>query len=206
MNETQLTQGEIEQLKTVIGQPDSKAVEQSRQQLESWFAQQAPLIEWDVMQSPVGPLLIAVSENGLCLVQFGDDVKRFLRQLEPMARASQNPDAVAEVAQQLREYFAGERTEFDLRLDERYLTPFQKGIFKVVCNIPAGTVWTYGQVAKAIEHPKASRAVGQALGSNPIPIVIPCHRVIGHNNRLTGYGGGIERKRHLLHLERAILA
>jgi O-6-methylguanine DNA methyltransferase len=205
MNDQLLTQAEITQLAAALGQPAAKAITHSRQQLQAWFARTAPLIEWDVIETPIGPLTLAISDKGLCRIHFGDDVAHFLNtQIESTARTAHNPAALAQYAIQLAEYFAGQRTEFEIALDERYLTDFQKGVFKIVRRIPAGVVLTYGEVAKAIDRPKASRAVGRALGANPIPLVIPCHRVIGQNGSLTGYGGGIEKKRHLLMLERAI--
>ena len=113
----------------------------------------------------------------------------------------ENREAFTQEATELREYFAGERREFSLRLAPQG-TPFQQRVWKALCRIPYGETWSYGQLASQIGKPSASRAVGLANGRNPLPIVIPCHRVIGANGSLTGYGGGLPIKRHLLALER----
>lgn len=105
-----------------------------------------------------------------------------------------------QVRAQLDEYFAGERTDFDLPLGPQG-TPFQLSVWAALLTIPYGETRSYGQMAAALGTPTASRAVGTANGSNPLPIVVPCHRVIGSTGTLTGYSGGLERKRHLLDLE-----
>ena len=107
------------------------------------------------------------------------------------------PDAVSQLAQ----YFEGRLTQFDLDLQPKGTT-FQKRVWQAVLTIPYGTTATYGQIAEQIHNPKAFRAVGLANRSNPIPIIIPCHRVIGKNGKLTGFAGGIDIKQALLHLER----
>jgi O-6-methylguanine DNA methyltransferase len=178
-------------------------VAESRRRVEAWFAQTAPLLQWDVIDSPLGPLFIAASERGLCHVDFGVGQADFLRGLDPLARTEQSTPALAPIAEQLQAYFAGERTGFDVELDLSRLTPFQLSVLQAARRIPAGSVWTYGQVARSIGKPKASRAVGQALGRNPVPIVIPCHRAVASDGSLGGYsgGGGLDSKRWLLHLE-----
>lgn len=158
---------------------------------------------WEVLESPLGPLYIAASEEGLCRIDLGVEREDFLRQLGPQVRVVHDPAVVEPIVAQLRAYFAGERREFDLPLDLRSLTPFQVSVLQAIRRIPAGTVWTYGQVAQAVGRPRASRAVGQALARNPIPIVIPCHRVIASDGSLGGYGGGLDNKRWLLQLEGA---
>jgi O-6-methylguanine DNA methyltransferase len=126
--------------------------------------------------------------------------------LDPLARTRHSPKALARFAAQLRAYFAGERTQFDLALDLRQLTPFQRQVLQTTCRIPVGSTWTYGQIARAIGRPRASRAVGQALSRNPVPIVVPCHRVVATNGALRGYsgGGGLASKKFLLALEGAL--
>jgi methylated-DNA-[protein]-cysteine S-methyltransferase len=111
---------------------------------------------------------------------------------------------LVKAAQQLREYFAGERTDFDLPLNPAG-TAFQKSVWKELCEIPYGATISYGELGKRLGNPAASRAVGLANGRNPISIIIPCHRVIGANGSLTGYGGGLDRKKMLLGLERGAL-
>ncbi len=137
------------------------------------------------LDSPIGPLSIVTDEEGrLREIRFGAD------------------DVAGDhaVAAQLREYFAGTRRTFELELAPRG-TPFQLEVWKALCEIPYGDTITYAELARRIGRPAAVRAVGAANGANPIPIVVPCHRVIGSNGTLTGYGGGIERKQFLLALE-----
>jgi methylated-DNA-[protein]-cysteine S-methyltransferase len=110
-------------------------------------------------------------------------------------------ERLGEAVRQLRAYFAGELQAFDLPLAPQG-TPFQLAVWKHLCEIPYGETISYGELARRIGNPNASRAVGLANGSNPIPIVIPCHRVIGSNGKLTGYGGGLPIKDKLLGLER----
>jgi O-6-methylguanine DNA methyltransferase len=193
-------------LRDAVSAPSNEELAQSRQQVRTRFAQAALLIQWDVIESPVGALYIAVSAKGVCSVDFGVTQLAFLSQLDPMARVEQDPAALALVAQQLREYFAGTRFRFDLSLDLSRSTPFQQSVLQVTRSIAAGTVWTYRQVAEAMGKPKASRPVGQALGHNPVPIVVPCHRVVASDGSLGGYsaGGGLESKRLLLQLEGAL--
>ncbi len=171
-----------------------------------WFANTAPLIQWDVIESPLGPLYIAAGAQGLCNLDFGVNQEAFVGGLDPLARTEQNAEALTPVAQQLRAYFAGERIQFDLPLDLERLTPFQLAVLQTARRIPPGMTWTYGQIAEAMGKPRASRAVGQALGRNPVPIVIPCHRVVASDGSLGGYsgGGGLKSKRFLLTLEGAM--
>ncbi len=201
MNERQL-----KQVREAAGTPSKGVVFESRRRVQNWFAQTAPLIQWDIVVSPLGPLYIAASEHGLCSVGFGVRQADFLGGLDPLARTEQSQPALMPIAEQLQAYFAGARTSFDLPLDLSQLTPFQLSVLQAACRIPPGTVWTYGQVAQAIDKPRASRAVGQALGRNPVPIVIPCHRVVASDGSLGGYsgGGGLDSKRLLLHLEGAL--
>lgn len=139
------------------------------------------------LDTPVGPLWLAVDDGGaVTVVKFG----------EPDVPAG--PSAASEAAaEQLREYFAGERTDFDMTLAASG-TPFQHRVWEALCEIPFGVTWSYGELAAHIGQPTASRAVGLANGRNPIAVVVPCHRVIGVAGTLTGYAGGLERKRWLL--------
>jgi O-6-methylguanine DNA methyltransferase len=178
----------------------------SRRRVQEWFAQNAPLIRWDAIDSPLGPLYIATSTRGLCRVGFGVGRAEFLRGLDPMARTEQSQPVIAPIVAQLREYFATGSTRFALRLDLSQVTPFQQSVLQATRQIPPGTLWTYGQMARAIGKPQASRAVGQALGRNPVPIIVPCHRVVASDGSLGGYsgGGGVASKRKLLALEGAL--
>jgi methylated-DNA-[protein]-cysteine S-methyltransferase len=161
------------------------------------------------MDSPVGELLVAVTRGGLARVAFEDEDRdrlfaRLARELSPRILEVARP--TDPVRQELQEYFAGERSRFDLPLDRRLMGPFARDVLRATGRVGFGRTATYGQIAARIGRPAASRAVGRALGSNPIPIVIPCHRIVGATGALTGYGGGLPRKRTLLELEGVVLA
>ncbi|MCU7920654.1 MAG: methylated-DNA--[protein]-cysteine S-methyltransferase [Candidatus Thiodiazotropha sp. (ex Dulcina madagascariensis)] len=146
--------------------------------------------------TPIGKLLLAGNEEHLKLLGFPNGSRA--RRHEPRWQKSLAPFRAA--IQQLDEYFAGDREQFDLSLAPQG-TDFQRQVWQALCDIPYGETWSYGQLAKYIGRPKASRAVGAANGLNPIPVIIPCHRVVGCNGKLTGFGGGIETKAFLLNLE-----
>lgn len=186
--------------------PTQSEIQASRQHVLEWFVKSAPLVEWAAMDSPLGTLYLAKNVAGLCSLDFGTDESTFVEHLDPLARTARVTDALAPVMRQLEQYFAGKRHQFEVRVDLSRMTAFQRDVLDTAQTIPAGRVWTYGQVAQHIGKPKASRAVGQALGSNPIPIIVPCHRVIGSNGQMTGYsgGGGIADKKWLLRLEGAL--
>jgi methylated-DNA-[protein]-cysteine S-methyltransferase len=154
--------------------------------------------------SPIGRLTVAVTPRGLARVLFeSEDADRAL---EDLARAISPrvlwaPSVTDEARRELDEYFEGARRRFDLRLDRRMMTPFARDVLGATARVGYGRVSTYGEIAARIGRPRASRAVGAALGSNPIPIVVPCHRVVGAGGRLTGYAGGLDRKEALLRLE-----
>jgi len=154
--------------------------------------------------SPVGELLVAVTSRGLAAIAFeGDDRDRVLdrlaRELSPRVLIAAR--ATDDVRRELDEYFRGARHRFEIRLDRRLMSPFAKDVLGATARVPFGRLATYGEIAGRIGRPKAARAVGAALGANPIPIVVPCHRVIGAGGNLTGYGGGLPRKELLLRLE-----
>lgn len=147
------------------------------------------------VDSPVGPLLL--TSDGAALT-------RLLYAAQPDPDWSDEPcELLDRAVAQLREYFAGERTDFDLPLEPAG-TPFQLTVWSALRGIPYAETINYGQLATRVGNPRASRAVGLANGRNPISIVVPCHRVIGADGSLTGYGGGIDRKRTLLDLERRV--
>ncbi|MGP0071192.1 MAG: methylated-DNA--[protein]-cysteine S-methyltransferase [Bryobacteraceae bacterium] len=153
------------------------------------------------MESPIGELLLAADEAGLRHILFADG--REPAKPRPDWRPVGNDDAtpLRETIGQLRAWFAGELREFDLPLAPEG-SAFHQRVWRELLNIPYGETITYGELARRIGSPNASRAVGRANGANPIPIVIPCHRVIGSDGKLTGYGGGLPRKEFLLALER----
>ena len=164
------------------------------------------IIYWGEITTPLGPLFAAVSDRGVCAVEFGRRKPKFSTLSKTRARLAKNARAVAPVMAQLREYFAGQRSQFDLPVDLSSLTSFQREVLAVTQKIPAGQTWSYLRVAQEMGRPKATRPVGQALGLNPIPILIPCHRVIASDGRLGGYSGGsgLKAKRWLLQLEGAL--
>lgn len=147
--------------------------------------------------SPLGPLLLVADDAGLRQINF----PRNSRPAPVETGWREDPSQLREAIKQLRAYFAGELEDFDLPLAPEG-TPFQQKCWNQLCKIPYGATISYGELAKRIGNPNASRAVGLANGSNPIPIVIPCHRVIGSNGKLTGYGGGLPIKEKLLALEK----
>ena len=149
------------------------------------------------LESPVGPLLLVADDKGLCRIDFA----RNGRPAKPDPAWREDRVALKEAIHQLELYFAGRLEYFDLPLAP-HGTSFQMDVWKRLCDIPYGETISYGELARRIGNPKASRAVGLANGSNPIPIIIPCHRVIGSNGKLTGYGGGLPIKEKLLALEK----
>lgn len=156
-------------------------------------------LTYTTMASPVGELTLVASTQGLVAILWeGDDPARV--PLGAMTEALDHP-VLAEAVRQLADYFAGEREAFDLPLDFRG-TDFQKRVWAALLAIPYGETRSYGEIARAIGAPTASRAVGAANGRNPISIVAPCHRVVGTDGRLTGFAGGLAAKARLLGLER----
>ncbi len=146
--------------------------------------------------TPIGRLLLAGDNDSLRLIAFPEGAMR--RSPEP--GWTHSPGAFREARRQLSQYFSGQRKTFDLELRPDG-TPFQLRVLKELEQIPYGATASYGEVAKRIGRPGAARAVGAANGRNPLPIVIPCHRVVGSDGRLTGFGGGIATKQALLQLE-----
>jgi O-6-methylguanine DNA methyltransferase len=145
--------------------------------------------------SPIGDLLLIAIEEGLLEIHFPPAL--------PPEGAALDRARFARVMRQLDEYFAGKRKTFDLKLAMRG-TPFQLAVWQALQRIPYGETRTYAGIAHEIGRPSATRAVGAANGANPIPIIVPCHRVIGTNGSLTGFGGGIDVKRRLLELEAGV--
>ena len=158
-------------------------------------------LSYTFLDSPIGKLLLAGDANGLQQILFSTDG----RPATPDPEWIEDPSALAEAIRQLKAYFAGELENFDLSLSPQG-TPFQQKVWSELQKIPYGETVSYGELARRIGNPKASRAVGLANGSNPISIVIPCHRVIGSNGKLTGYGGGLPIKEKLLALEQRQLS
>jgi methylated-DNA-[protein]-cysteine S-methyltransferase len=154
-------------------------------------------MNYQYLETPIGKLLIAGDGESVRIIAF----PRNGRPRDPQPGWIEgSTGTIEETVRQLREYFAGRRKEFELPLAPEG-TKFQKSVWRELQDIPYGRTISYGELARRIGNPKASRAVGAANGANPIPIVIPCHRVIGANGKLTGFGGGLPVKEKLLDLE-----
>lgn len=158
------------------------------------------------LESKIGTIWVAATDVGLCKISLGRKQSgaflSWLSRRVGLAEPRRKPDVIAAAVSQLGEYLSGSRREFELPLDVRG-TPFQKAVWSQVVRIPYGTTVMYGDIAQLVGKPRASRAVGGAVGANPLPIVIPCHRVIGSGGVLTGFGAGLEAKEALLRLEGA---
>jgi len=161
-------------------------------------------VAYDLTDSPVGDLLVAATDRGVCRISYEPDAS-----LDDLAsvfgvRVLRVPGRLDPVRRQLDEYFEGQRREFELETDLRPLPDFQRLVLEELARVPYGDVTTYGALAGRIGRPRAARAVGGALNRNPVPIVLPCHRVVGSTGSLVGYAGGLDRKRALLELEGAL--
>ena len=151
---------------------------------------------YDRFDTPIGPLTVAVDDNGVRHILFAEN----RHDAKGRERWQRDADAVAEPRRQLLEYLQGKRRQFDLILAPAG-TDFQLDVWQMLAKIPFGSTWSYRELAERIGKPTATRAVGAANGRNPLPIVLPCHRVIGNNGALTGFGGGLPTKAALLRLE-----
>ncbi|QHS50662.1 methylated-DNA--[protein]-cysteine S-methyltransferase [Edaphobacter sp. 12200R-103] len=156
-------------------------------------------LSYKEIDSPVGKLKLVASAKGLVAILWHNDRPKRV----PLGEMVEEPGqkVLVETEKQLTEYFAGERREFELPLDMRG-TQFQKDVWDALVGIPFGETRSYGDLARQLGNPAASRAVGAANGKNPISIVVPCHRVIGSSGKLTGFAGGMDIKAHLLAMER----
>jgi methylated-DNA-[protein]-cysteine S-methyltransferase len=165
-------------------------------------------VAYDVVESPVGELFVGVSDRGLCVISYQADpdlqVERLARGFG--SRVLRSPRPIDPARRQLEEYFAGKRKRFDLDVDLRLARDFGRTVLEELGRVPFGEVTTYGALAAKAGKPRAARAVGTIMNRNPIPIVLPCHRVLGATGSLVGYAGGLERKQTLLRLEGALLA
>lgn len=157
--------------------------------------------KFKTMPSPVGALTLVASDAGLTAILWENDRPGRVK-LGAMEEAPDHP-VLAEAERQIQEYFAGERTSFSVPLDFRG-TDFQKSVWAALLTIPFGETRSYGEIARQIGRPGASRAVGAANGRNPLSIIAPCHRVIGTNGALTGFAGGLAAKEALLGMERRV--
>lgn len=188
--------------------PETASVVAAQDRLRIALRAQAPEITYDVLQhSPIGPVCIAASERGVLALDFGLGEQEFVEGLERRTRAGvrRSSEQVGSAMRQVQEYLSGARTRFDVPIDLDWTSAFQQQVLRETLAIPRGQTRTYHQVARTIGMPRAARAVGQALGHNPVPIIIPCHRVLGSDGSLHGYsgGGGLATKAWLLQLEGA---
>ncbi|RBW69380.1 methylated-DNA--[protein]-cysteine S-methyltransferase [Bacillus taeanensis] len=166
-----------------------------------------PIVCYGEMESPLGPLTVVSTNEGICKLQFGS-VEETLPSIKAWAKkhflkieVGNDETILQDVYSQLNEYFIGEREQFDIPID-LYGTPFQQKVWNSLRSIEYAETNSYKEVAQAIGAPKAVRAIGSANNKNPVPIIIPCHRVIGSNGALVGYGGGLSKKEYLLQLEK----
>ena len=157
-------------------------------------------------QSPLGPITLAATARGLTGLWFVEGQRHLPPELTgPTVWPSDTEQPVLkQVSQQLAEYFAGQRSRFEVPLDLACGTTFQQSVWQALLAIPAGATTSYGRLSAGIGKPAAVRAVGAAVGRNPISVIVPCHRVLGSDGSLTGYAGGLDRKTALLELEGAL--
>lgn len=162
---------------------------------------------YDVVDSPIGPLLVATTDRGLLRISFDPDPFHHLELIARLAgpRVLRAPAAVDAARRELEEYFEGRRQAFDLGIDLRGVSEFTARVLDELARVPYGRTTTYGALAERVGRPRAARAVGTIMNRNPIPIVLPCHRVVGTSGSLVGYGGGLDVKERLLRLEGARL-
>jgi methylated-DNA-[protein]-cysteine S-methyltransferase len=161
-------------------------------------------VAYELSDTPLGMLLLAKTERGLCRIEYDPEPDRGVEKLARTfgRRVLRTPGALDDARRQLDEYFDGRRRLFELDLDLGLATtPFSRRVLDELARVPYGEVTTYGTLAALAGKPRAARAVGTVMNRNPIPIVLPCHRVVGASGSLVGYGGGLERKQTLLQLE-----
>ena len=160
-------------------------------------------VAYDLTDSPIGPLLVAATLRGVCEIAFDPDPDAEVERLARLhgVRVLRSARPLDEARRELAEYFEGRRQDFDLPVDLSAVPAFQQIVLAELQRVPYGQVDTYGGLAARIGKPKAARAVGGALNRNPVPIVVPCHRIVGSSGSLVGYAGGLERKQLLLSLE-----
>ncbi|HEV3319756.1 MAG TPA: methylated-DNA--[protein]-cysteine S-methyltransferase [Solirubrobacteraceae bacterium] len=194
-------------LRTMPGETPKQAAAAARRLTERIVAERLADIDYAPVESPFGTLHAASTRRGLVRLAFPEEpldefLERLARKLSPRIVAA--PAALDPVQRELDEYFSGRRRTFDLALDWALITPFARRVLSNTAAIPYGGHLSYAEVAAEAGSPRGARAAGNALGSNPIPIVIPCHRVLHSGGGLGGYGGGLDRKQYLLELEGAL--
>jgi methylated-DNA-[protein]-cysteine S-methyltransferase len=160
-------------------------------------------VAYDLVDTPIGTLLVATTERGLCRIAYDAEAEQEIEFLARRfgTRVLRSTRPIDPARRELDEYFERHRTRFDLRVDLTLLADFNRRVLQELVRVPYGEVVTYGELAARAERPRAARAVGTVMNRNPLPIVLPCHRVIGASGKLVGYGGGLHRKEALLRLE-----
>jgi methylated-DNA-[protein]-cysteine S-methyltransferase len=191
--------------------PTREAANQARLALQSSLAKLNSPIYYDRLdETRLGPVWVAAGAHGLVAVEYNGSEENFTRYLAKISagKPTRSAQQAAEAKEQVRKYLAGKTARLDLPVDLSGITPFQRRVLEETRKVPRGSVSTYAEIARRIGNPKAVRAVGQALRRNPVPIVVPCHRVIASDGSLGGYGGNLRdrRKIELLKLEGVALA
>lgn len=185
--------------------PDEATAAAAQARLRAALRERAAPIYYDVLpHSPLGPVFLAAGERGLLAVGLATDENGFLRHIARAhgLRPVRSAPHLGRARRQLEGYLRGERTALEIEVDLSGVTPFQRAVLEAARRIPRGSVLTYGDVARRVKRPRAGRAVGQALAHNPVPIVVPCHRVVSAGGALRGYlGDRIGLKARLLKLE-----
>jgi methylated-DNA-[protein]-cysteine S-methyltransferase len=183
-----------------LPEPTAAACRHAHRALQKAFEPHRAYCDW--VEAPFGEVFLARTALGLCRVSFRKTEETLMDELEQRALVPElAPSKLNEEKRQLSQYFAGKRREFDLPIDLRWGTEFQRRVLDAARRIPFGACECYSDVARRIGRPKAQRAVGNALGSNPVAIVIPCHRVVASGGRLGGYTGGLDIKETLMEIE-----
>ncbi len=198
-------------LKTEQGQRELKAYGKALETLKHSYgnvssSKSVSPVYYTEMSTPVGRLFVAATDKGLVRISFLLGERDFASELRARLKREvlRSQDRVAAIGAQLKEYFAGRRSSFEVSIDWSLTTPFKRRVLEAASEVPAGRVTSYGALARRIGRPHASRAVGNALGRNPVPIVIPCHRIVREGGDLGGYTGGLNIKRKLLQIEGAL--
>ena len=198
-------------LRSAVGRREMAAYRRTLGTLQRAYGQvvapPAP-VYYDSLPAPIGRVLVAATPTGLVRVSFRRSEAAFTAELRDRLRQPvvKSPAHLRPVADQLEAYFGGGRRAFDVPIDLSRLTTFQRRVLQATRGVRAGEVVSYADIARRIGQPRASRAVGQALGHNPVPIVIPCHRVVASDGSLGGYTGGLTIKKRLLSIEGALCA
>ena len=166
-------------------------------------------VAYDILEdTPIGPLLVGVTDHGVCRIWFDPEPERDLETLARLhgSRVLRVSAPVDRARRELDEYFAGRRHHFDVEPDVRALPEYNRRVLAELARVEYGSTTTYGTLAAQAGNPRAARAVGTVMNRNPVPIILPCHRVVGASGKLTGYAGGLDRKERLLRLEGALLS